>query len=419
MGEYLVRGGNKISGEISVSGAKNAILPILASVILNKGESVIYNCPLISDTYVSIKILNALGCTTKLEGNTLTINSKNANNHIVPEELVREMRSSFIFLGGVLSRFGKVKISYPGGCELGARPIDLHLKALKALNATVKEEHGFIICEGTKLQGTRINLDFPSVGATENAMLTAVLAKGETIISNAAKEPEVVDLQFFLNAMGAKIKGAGTDSITISGVSSLHDVEYKIMPDRIVAGTYLAASAMTGGDIVLHDVVYEDLYPILSRLNEAGCLFKIQRNSVSMKSPKKLKSIERLRTHPHPGFPTDMQPQFMSLLTIADGTSIVNETVFESRNKHIGELIRMGADIILAQDGVTSIIKGIEKLKGSTVSARDLRGGAALILAGLVAEGETIVLNSSYVERGYECIEKSLASLGADITFKK
>ncbi|MDR2939066.1 MAG: UDP-N-acetylglucosamine 1-carboxyvinyltransferase, partial [Clostridiales bacterium] len=390
MGEYHVKGGNKLAGELRVGGAKNAILPILASVILNAGKSIIHNCPLISDTYVSIEILEALGCTIKLSGTTLLIDSSNAKSYDVPEHLVREMRSSFIFLGGVLGRFGKVRISYPGGCELGARPIDLHLKALKELGAKIEEDQGFIICTGEKLKGTRINFDFPSVGATENTMLSAVYADGTTIISNAAREPEIVDLQNFLNAMGANIKGAGTDFILIEGVSKLHNVEYTVMPDRIVAGTYLVAAAITKGDIVLNDVVYEDLYPVISKLNETGCKFKIDKKQIYMKSPKKIKSIDRLRTHPHPGFPTDMQPQFMALLSVANGTSIITETVFESRNKHISELLRMGADIVMSQDGMTSIIKGSERLKGSNVTSKDLRGGAALILAGLAAEGTTI-----------------------------
>lgn len=415
MGEYFIKGGNVLSGEVKINGAKNAILPILAAVILNADESIIHNCPLISDTFVSIEILESIGCKINLEGNTLIIDSKCANNFNVPEHLVRELRSSFIFLGGVLGRFGQVKISYPGGCELGARPIDLHLKGLRDLGVKITEEHGFIICVSEKLIGTRINLDFPSVGATENIMLASIFAEGTTTISNAAKEPEIVDLQNFLVAMGADISGAGSDTIIINGVEKLHKVEYSVMPDRIVAGTFLVASAMTKGKILLTGIDSENIYPIVTKMKEVGCTFVTKKNQIYMEAPQIIKPIERLRTHPHPGFPTDMQPQFMAMLSIAKGTSIVAETVFESRNKHISELNRMGANIILSQDGMTSVVKGVSGLNGTIVTSKDLRGGAALILAGLAAEGETIVLNSNYVERGYEKIEETLKTLGGNI----
>lgn len=417
MGEYHVQGGRKISGEIKVEGSKNAILPILASVVLNSGISVIHNCPRISDTFVSIEILEAIGCKVKMEGNTLIIDSSTANNFEVPEYLVTEMRSSIIFLGGVLGRFGNVKISYPGGCELGLRPIDLHLKSLRKLGVEIIEEYGFIICSAKNLKGTKINLDFPSVGATENIMLTAVFAEGCTVITNAAKEPEIIDLQNFLKCMGAKISGAGTDTIVIEGVKKLNDVEYTVMPDRIVAGTFLVAAAITHGSITIRDAVSEHIYPITSKLMETGCNIVEENDKIYLKAPKIIRPINRLRTHPHPGFPTDMQPQFMALLTIASGASLIEETVFESRNKHINELMRMGADIILSQDGMTSIVKGVDKLNASTVCSKDLRGGAALILAGLAAEGKTIVTDSKHVERGYESIEKSLSQLGAEIKF--
>lgn len=415
MGEYHIYGGNKISGEISIAGGKNAILPILAAAVLNGNISVIHNCPRISDTYVAINILKAIGCEVKVDKNTITVDSRNAGNWEVPVEPVREMRSSIIFLGGILGRFKNVRISYPGGCELGARPIDLHLKGIRQLGAEIIEENGFIVCKAKKLKGARIDLDFPSVGATENIMLTAALAEGTTIIGNAAKEPEIADMQNFLNAMGANISGAGTDNIIIKGVKSLHEVEYTVMPDRIVAGTYLVAAAITKGNILLNNVVPQHLYPITSKLIEAGCDITIEKNLIYLDAPERLKSIERLRTHPHPGFPTDMQAQFMTLLAISDGTSIVEETVFESRNKHIIELIRMGANIVLLPDGMTSVVKGVSRLNGTTVTSKDLRGGAALILAGLVATGKTIVTHSEFVERGYECIDKDLKYLGADV----
>ena len=405
LGEYHITGGRKLGGSIKICGGKNAVLPILACTVLNEGISIIHNCPRISDTFIAIDILKALGCKVDFEGDTITVNSKLADNYSVPEEFVREMRSSIIFLGGVLGRFKQVIISFPGGCELGARPIDLHLKGIRRLGASITEEHGFIIAKANKLEGTRINLDFPSVGATENIMLAAVLAEGITIISNVAKEPEIVDMQNFLRAMGADIKGAGTDTVIIKGVKKLHNAEFSIMPDRIVAGTYLTAAAITGGSIVLENAVNEHMYPIISKLMETGCKIRVEEGVLLLESPKELKAIERLRTGPHPGFPTDMQPQLMALLSVAKGTSIVEETVFESRNKHISELMRMGANIILLQDGMTSVIKGINKLEGTSVEAKDLRGGAALILAGLVAKGKTIVTNSNFVERGYVHIE--------------
>ncbi|MDR1066070.1 MAG: UDP-N-acetylglucosamine 1-carboxyvinyltransferase [Clostridiales bacterium] len=417
MGEYHVRGGNALSGEIRVSGSKNAILPILAATILTSGTSVIRNCPKISDTYVSIEILEALGCKVKMEDDTITVDSSTANDRCVPEKLVREMRSSIIFLGGVLGRFNRVKISYPGGCELGVRPIDLHLKAIREMNVTLNEDHGFIIGETTGIKGASVNLDFPSVGATENIMLTAVLADGVTKISNAAKEPEIIDLQDFLNKMGANISGAGTDIIIIEGVKKLGNAEHSVMFDRIVAGTYLVAAAITKGGVTLTDVNTRHLTSITSKLTEAGCEFEMREDTIRLSPPKKIRAISRLITLPHPGFPTDAQAQFAALLSIANGASVIEETLFESRNKHIGELSRMGANIRLAADGRTSVIRGVPALTGAVVNARDLRGGAALILAGLAASGETTVKNSHFIERGYENIDAALSSLGADIKY--
>ena len=417
MGEYHITGGQRLNGQLSIYGGKNAVLPMLAATVLNKGISVIHNCPRISDTFMVINILKAIGADVKIEGNTIIIDSSDADNYLVPEEYVREMRSSIIFLGSVLGRFGQVKISYPGGCELGARPIDLHLKGIRQLGADIAEEGGFIFAKAAEIKGARIDLDFPSVGATENIMLAAVLAEGRTIISNAAREPEIVDLQNFLCAMGAKISGAGKGIIIIDGVKSLYDVEYTVMPDRIVAGTYLSAAAITGGELLLKNIVSDHLNPITSKLEESGCEIKMEKTTVYLKAPKEIKPIKRLRTHPHPGFPTDMQPQLMALLSTANGMSIVEETLFESRNKHISELIRMGANIVLLQDGMTSVITGVKKLQGANVICKDLRGGAALILAGLAAEGKTVVANSAFVERGYVRIEEDLKKIGADISY--
>ncbi len=303
MGEYHIIGGNKINGEINIFGAKNAVLPILTATVLNNNKSIIHNCPRILDTFVAIDILESIGCKVKFENNTIEIDSSNINSIEVPEKSVREMRSSIIFLGSLLGRFNKVKIGYPGGCELGARPIDLHLKGIKQLGGKIHEEHGFINCSTDKLVGTRINLDFPSVGATENLMLCSVYAEGTTIISNCAKEPEIIDLQNFLKCMGANINGAGTDTIIIEGVKKLHEAQYTIMPDRIVAGTYLVAAAITKGKILLNNVIYEDMYPITSKLLETGCQIKYEKNKLFLESPDVLKSIEKVITHPHPGFP--------------------------------------------------------------------------------------------------------------------
>ena len=417
MGIYNITGGKKLYGQLKIGGGKNAILPILASVVLNGSESVIHNCPKISDTLISIEMLQSIGCKIKQEEDTLIVDSSGADNWNVPASLVREMRSSFIFLGGVLSRFGKCNISYPGGCALGERSIDLHLMAFRKLGATIIEDHGFIYCYADKLTGARINLSKPSVGATENIMLSAVFAEGETIIDNAAREPEIQDLQIFLNGMGAKITGAGSSQIIIQGVKKLHKVEHTVMPDRIVAGTFLTAAAMTGGKVRLTHINPDHLYPITSKLTETGCSIRMEKKSVYLEAPAKLRSIDVI-TNPHPGFPTDMQPQFTALTTLADGVSVIKETVFESRNRHIAELKRMGADITLT-DGMTFFTRGVKKLNGAPVEAMDLRGGAALILAGLAAEGKTTVTNSHFVERGYEKIEESLRAIGADVTFEQ
>jgi UDP-N-acetylglucosamine 1-carboxyvinyltransferase len=413
MGRFYIDGGRCLEGTLQIQGGKNAVLPILAATVLNGGISHIHDCPQILDVFTMIRILESIGCSVRWEEKTLIIDSSSVFSYEIPEELVREMRSSIILLGSVLGRHKKVVISYPGGCPLGPRPIDLHIKALKQLGATIKEDHGFIICEASKLVGSKIHLDFPSVGATENIMLAAVLAEGTTVIYNAAKEPEIKDLQDFLNGMGAKIKGASTDVIIIEGVKSLHQIEHKVMPDRIVTGTYLSAAAITGGEVLLSNVNPNHIQAITSKLREAGCIILEERDKIYLKAPKKLKNIDIIRTQPYPGFPTDMQAQMMATLTVASGTSIITETVFESRYKHVEELIRMGASITL--EGRTAIIKGVDSLTGTNVYAKDLRGGAALIIAGLAAQGVTIVDGSKHIERGYEQIDKDLNTLGASI----
>ncbi len=417
MGKYIIQGGNKLQGEIGIGGAKNSVLPIIAGSILNKKTCTIHNCPKISDTYLSIEILKHLGCKVIFEGNTLFIDSTNIRTTSIPEEFVTPMRSSIIFLGSLLGREHECTIGYPGGCELGKRPIDLHLLGLKALGANLTESEEGIHATLTSLVGNTVNLTFPSVGATENIMLAAVLASGETIINNPAKEPEIVDLQNFLNTMGAKITGAGTNKIIIRGVSTLHDLEYTVSCDRIVTGTYIFGTIMTKGEVFFTNVGEREISTYKKEILRTGATIKFKDNGILVKSPEVIKNIPWVSTEPHPGFPTDMQSQLVAMLSIANGKSVVNENIFESRTKHIEELNKMGADINISFDNRTFDITGVPELFGTTVEAKDLRGGASLVLAGLVANGVTIVNNSEYVQRGYENISIDLNLLGANIKY--
>jgi|LSQX01.3.fsa_nt_gb UDP-N-acetylglucosamine 1-carboxyvinyltransferase len=413
MSLYRITGGNRLTGNIKVEGAKNAVLPILAATILNKGVSVIEDVPALNDVVTMLEILKNLGCRVQYRDKTVVVDSSNITSNRIPTVLVKRMRSSIVLLGSLLGRTGKVITSYPGGCAIGVRPIDLHLKGLRQLGASV-EMHGQIICEGEDLKGTEIQLDYPSVGATENIMLAAVLAKGETVIRNAAKEPEIVDLQGFLNAMGAKVFGAGNHMIRIEGVRKLHDCRYTVMTDRIAAGTYMAAAAVTGGDITLENAIVEHLHPITDKLKESGCIIKTNCSEMRVIAPKRLKAIDLIRTLPYPGFPTDAQPQMMAAMCFAAGTSIFVETIFENRYRHIDELIKLGADIKV--DGRIAVVRGVPRLSGALVTAKDLRGGAALVLAGLAAEGVTEVEGIEHIDRGYENLGEKLKSLGAEIT---
>lgn len=416
---YIIKGGEVLSGKIKVQGSKNSSLPILAATILNGRKNKISDVPKIKDIEVMSEILSYLGADIVKEGNLIEVDSKNVNCSNVPEYLMREMRSSIVLMGALLGRFGKVKVSYPGGCEIGPRPIDLHLKGLALMNVDFSEGHGFIYAKTDALKGADVHLDFPSVGATENLMLAGVFAKGTTIIRNVAKEPEIVDLQNFLNQMGAHIKGAGTDTIKIEGckIDDLKPVEdYTIIPDRIAAGTYLVAAAIAKGHIFLTNVITEHLEPILAKLREMGCVINCSSDVIELYVNTPLKSLDSLRTLPYPGFPTDIQAPMMALLSTVEGTSILTETVFENRFKHAQELRRMGANISI--NGNTAIIKGVKKLTGAMVEAKDLRAGAALILAALAADGETSVVGAGYVERGYEDIEGNLSALGAKIIKK-
>lgn len=419
MGAYIITGGISLSGEIKVQGSKNSSLPILASTVLSGKKSIIRDVPILRDVDVMTNILELLGAEIKRDEHVVEIDTQKVETYKVPEHLMREMRSSIVLMGALLGRFGKAIVSYPGGCEIGPRPIDLHLKGFNSMGVTLNERHGFIFAEAKELRGADIHLDFPSVGATENLMLAGTLAKGKTVIRNAAKEPEIVDLQNFLNKMGAHIKGAGTDTIKIEGcrITDLKSVEdHTVIPDRIAAGTYLVAGAITRGQVTVKNIFLEHMEPILAKLREVGCKLECDDDRIKLYVDSPLKSLDSLRTLPYPGFPTDMQAPIMALLTTVEGTSILTETVFENRFKHAEELRRMGANITV--NGNTAIVKGVKKLTGAIVEAKDLRAGAALVLAALAAEGETRVEGAQHVERGYEELDKNLALLGAKIVKK-
>lgn len=379
---------------------------------MNSDINRLYNVPKIHDTQITLEILKILGCKIKKNSGKIEINSRYINKTEIPENLMRQMRSTVILAGALLGRFKKVTFSYPGGCEIGSRPIDLHLSAFRKMGIQVEETAGFIKCSCDKITAADINLDFPSVGATENIILAAVLADGTTTINNAAMEPEIIDLANCLNKMGAKIKGAGTNVIKITGVTKLKGTGYKVMPDRIETGTFLCATAITGGKIKVNNIIPEHVVPVIHKLQEAGCEIEVEKNYVILEAPKKLKAIE-IKTMPYPGFPTDMQQIFGAVLCLARGTSVIIENIFENRFKYINELIRMGAKIKI--EGKTAVITGVRKLSGTTVEGHDLRGGAALILAGLAAKGKTNVENIEYVLRGYENIDRKLNMLGANI----
>lgn len=414
MDSYRIIGGKKLEGEITLSGAKNAVLPILAATIITGKESKLDHCPDLSDVRNMTEILRQLGCKIKREKDSIWIDSKGIDTFEIPEKLMREMRSSVFLMGPMLARFGKVILSYPGGCEIGLRPIDIHLSALSRLGVNIKEKHGFLECTANQLVGTKIALDFPSVGATENAMMAATCAQGETVIVNAAKEPEIVDLQCFLNSVGAQIRGAGTSEIIIKGKTTpFCEGNYPILSDRIEGGTFLAAGAMTGGAILLKNANPRHMTMTLSKLRESGCQIDEGADWVYLKAPEKLKAIDLIKTQPYPGFPTDMQSQMLSILTIAQGTSLIVETIFENRFKQVNQLKSMGAKIFV--DGRNAVITGVDRLEGARVSAKDLRAGASMVIAGLGANGETIVENICHIDRGYDKLDVALCKLGADI----
>jgi UDP-N-acetylglucosamine 1-carboxyvinyltransferase len=410
--KLIIKGGKKLTGDVTVSGSKNAALPIFIATILAPGVHEISNVPFLRDINTTIKLLESLGASVDGAGNVVRIDTSGVNTHEATYDLVKTMRASVLVLGPLLSRFGIARVSLPGGCAIGARPIDQHLKGLKALGADIHLAHGYVEAKARRLKGARINFDVATVGGTEHLMMAAATAKGETVLENAAREPEIVDLAAMLNLMGAKIEGAGTDAIRIKGVSELGPVNYRVMPDRIEAGTFMIASAITGGDIKIHGMHLEHLDALTFKLQDAGVDVVNKEGVVRVKGPRRPRSIN-IKTRPYPGFPTDIQAQFMALMCVAEGASVITENIFENRFMHVSELMRFGADITV--DGKSATIKGIRKLSGAPVMATDLRASASLIIAGLAADNITEVSRIYHLDRGYETIERKLAALGADI----
>ena len=412
MDTVCIRGGAALSGVSRVCGAKNAVLPILGASLLTRERVELFDVPNISDAENMLRMLSHIGCDYTYTDDSLIVDASEAGCWEMPDELSKVMRSSIFMLGPVVARFKKARFTFPGGCDIGNRPIDLHLKGLRELNVNVSEEHGYITCDGADMRGAQIHLDYPSVGATENIMMAATAAEGVTVIHNAAREPEIIDLQKFLRAMGASVEGAGTSSVTVCGKKPLHGASHRVIPDRILAGTLICAAAITASDITLENIEPEHLRSVLAKLSECGCVFEHGKRSLRVIGPLRPAELHIVETLPYPGFPTDMQSQLFALLTVASGTSVIVENVFENRFRHAAELSCMGAQITIKDR--MAIIRGVEELTGAAVKARDLRGGAALVLAGLRASGVTRVQNAQYIHRGYENIAKTLCALGAD-----
>lgn len=411
---YLsIEGGAPLHGELMIQGSKNSVLPMLAATILARSVCRIENCPRLRDVDASIAILRHLGCRVRWAGAALEVDAAPMSRCDVPDELMREMRSSVIFLGAILARQGEALLSYPGGCELGPRPIDLHLAALRALGAEITERGGELDCTAAKLRGTDITLAMPSVGATENAVLAACGAEGTTVIYNAAREPEIVDLQALLQKMGARVNGAGTSIITVEGGAALHGCTHRVIGDRIVCATYLCAAAAAGGEVTLRGADYRAVSTVALALAEGGCTVRSEKDCVTLCSSGTLRSVRPVRTAPYPGFPTDAQPVLMAALLKSEGSTVFIENIFENRYRHVDELSRMGAQIRVA--GRVAVVSGVKTLHGAAVKSTDLRGGAALVLAGLAAEGTTRVGGVEHIDRGYAAIERDLAALGAHI----
>ncbi len=411
MAKYIIKGGKKLEGKIEAESAKNAVLPLLAAACLTDEEVIIKNCPPILDVVSMINILKELGVKVRYEGKNLVVNAASMHSFSIPYSLSKELRSSVFMLGALVSRFKSAEASYPGGCDIGLRPIDLHLAGLKQMGVRVGEFGGEIVCKADKLTGGDIYFDFPSVGATENIILAAVLAEGRTVIHNAAKEPEVEDLQNFINSMGGKVAGAGSSVITVDGVKKLHGTEYKPLFDRIEAGTYLVAAAATGGSVEISNCNPEKISALLHKLCDNTCKITLNNDIIYLKSGSIRKSFN-IETLPYPGFPTDMQAQMVALAAVSSGISVIRENIFETRFRHVRELNRMGANIVV-KDRV-AIVSGVKELSGAKVTAHDLRGGAALVVAGLNARGVTIIEDVRHVERGYDKPEEKFRALGAD-----
>lgn len=416
MGKFLVENCGPLHGEVEISGSKNAVLPIMAAALLAEGRCEINDVPALRDVEVMCRLLQSMGSvvTEDYDNNTITIETDNIVAEEVPYELVKRMRASFFVMGPLLAKTGRAKIAQPGGCAIGERPIGLHLKGLRILGAQITEGHGYVEATADKLTGGKIYLDFPSVGATENIMMAATLAQGITVIENAAEEPEIVDLANFLNKMGAKIKGAGTDTIKIEGVERLHGTRHTVIPDRIETGTFMVAAAITRGDILIKNVVPDHVKPVIAKLIECGVVIEDTDEGMRVRGDVNPLISTDIKTLPYPGFPTDMQSLFMALLTTTDGSSVVIETVFENRFMHIGELNRMGANVKI--DGKSALIPGQRMLQGAQVISTDLRAGAALVLAGLTADGVTEVSEIYHIDRGYEKFKEKLNGLGAKVS---
>ena len=408
----IIEGGVPLKGTINVSGAKNAVLPVIVASLLSSTPCKILDTPQLADVDVICKVLASLGAKTCWRDRDLYIDATQIDFYEASDEVVRQMRASILVMGPLLARMGRAKISLPGGCAIGTRPIDLHLKGFEAMGVQISKEHGYVLAETKGLKGARIYLDFPSVGATENLMMAAALAQGSTVIENAAEEPEIVDLANFINSMGGKVRGAGTKIVKVEGVKELRGTEHQVIPDRIEAGSYLMAAAITGGELILENVITDHLKPIIAKLEEVGCSIYEGDNSLHIIAGRNLEAAD-IKTLPHPGFPTDMQAQYMALMTKAHGASVITETVFENRYMHAEELRRMGADIRI--NGRSAVVEGPCQLQGATVKATDLRAGAALVIAALAAEGLTEITNTYYIDRGYDQLVAKLQSVGAKI----
>ena len=413
MDTYHISGGRRLSGTVNTAGAKNAVLPLLAASIMGSGETVLHNCPALSDVYAMLGILEAAGCRTDFNGGRVRVCPGISEEAFLHEDLVRELRSSVFLLGPMLALKRSVHMGFPGGCDIGKRPVDIHLEALRRMGAEIEEKDGKIVCTVKQLRGASVRLPFPSVGATENIMMAAAMAEGVTVIRNAAREPEIIELQDFLNAMGAEISGAGKSVIIISGKKQLHGAEWTVMSDRIEAGTLILAAAVTGGEIFVKNAPSASMESFVQCIRRSGVKIDIQPDGIGVSAPPRLSASGKIETEPYPGFPTDLQSQFLAAMTAASGVSMIEENIFENRFKVLKPLRLMGADITLSEN--RACVNGVEKLHGARVKAEELRGGAALVIAGLAAEGDTVIENVCLIDRGYDKLEMTLRDLGADI----